>query len=53
VAAAIADDPEVTDYVSQLEEQADDDGETPTAEELAADFERYLRDRARDDRRDG
>ncbi len=44
VAAAIADDPEVTEYVEQLEAQLDAE-QTPSGEELAADFERYLRRR--------
>jgi hypothetical protein len=42
VAAAIADDPDVTEYVEQLERQADAE-EAPTGDELARDFERYLR----------
>jgi predicted ATP-grasp superfamily ATP-dependent carboligase len=48
VAAAIADDPDVTEYVEQLERQADAE-DAPTGDELARDFERYLRDRRRDD----
>jgi predicted ATP-grasp superfamily ATP-dependent carboligase len=48
VAAAIADDPDVAGYVEQLEEQADSNEEPPSAsgDELAADFERYLRERS-------
>jgi predicted ATP-grasp superfamily ATP-dependent carboligase len=48
VAAAIADDPDVTEYVEQLERQADAE-EAPSGEELARDFERYLRDQRRDE----
>jgi hypothetical protein len=48
VAAAIADDPEVTEYVTQLEAQLDAE-QAPSGDELAADFERYLRDRRPDD----
>jgi predicted ATP-grasp superfamily ATP-dependent carboligase len=48
VAAAIADDEEITEYVSRLEEQADAEA-APSGDELAADFERYLRDRTTDD----
>jgi predicted ATP-grasp superfamily ATP-dependent carboligase len=44
VAAAIADDAEVSEYVSQLEAQLDAE-QAPSGDELAADFERYLRDR--------
>jgi predicted ATP-grasp superfamily ATP-dependent carboligase len=43
VASAIADDPDVAGYVEQLEQAADRD-DPPTGEELAADFERYLRE---------
>ncbi len=45
VASAIADDPDVAGYVEQLEQAADRD-DPPTGEELAADFERYLREQA-------
>jgi predicted ATP-grasp superfamily ATP-dependent carboligase len=47
VEAAIADDPEVTEYVTQLEAQLDAE-QAPSGDELAADFERYLRDRRED-----
>jgi predicted ATP-grasp superfamily ATP-dependent carboligase len=50
VASAIADDPDVAGYVEQLEQAADRD-DPPTGEELAADFERYLREQS-DDRDD-
>jgi predicted ATP-grasp superfamily ATP-dependent carboligase len=48
VAAAIADDPDVAGYVEQLEEQADSNEDPPatSGDELAADFERYLRERS-------
>ena len=45
VAAAIADDPDVAGYVEQLEQAADRD-DPATGEELAADFERYLREQS-------
>ena len=51
VASAIADDPDIAGYVEQLEQAADaeDDArsveDTPSGDELAADFERYLRER--------
>jgi predicted ATP-grasp superfamily ATP-dependent carboligase len=45
VASAIADDPDVAGYVEQLEQAADRD-DPPTGEELAADFERYLREQS-------
>ncbi len=45
VATAIADDPDITGYVEQLEQQADSDEEAPSGDDLAADFERYLRER--------
>ena len=45
VASAIADDPDIAGYVEQLEEQADSQ-EQPSGEQLAADFERYLREQA-------
>ncbi|MEP6641453.1 MAG: PAC2 family protein [Gaiellales bacterium] len=48
VASAIADDPDVAGYVEQLEQAADRD-DPPTGEELAADFERYLREQADDE----
>ncbi len=47
VASAIADDPDVAGYVEQLEAAADRD-DPPTGEELAADFERYLREQTDD-----
>jgi predicted ATP-grasp superfamily ATP-dependent carboligase len=47
VASAIADDPDVAGYVEQLERAADRD-DPPTGEDLAADFERYLREQADD-----
>jgi predicted ATP-grasp superfamily ATP-dependent carboligase len=43
VAAAVADDPELGAYVEQLESAADVD-DPPTGEDLARDFERYLRE---------
>jgi predicted ATP-grasp superfamily ATP-dependent carboligase len=43
VAAAVADDPELAAYVEQLESAADVD-DPPTGEDLARDFERYLRE---------
>ena len=43
VASAIADDPDIAGYVEQLEEAADAAEET-SGDELAADFERYLRE---------
>jgi predicted ATP-grasp superfamily ATP-dependent carboligase len=49
VASAIADDPDVAGYVEQLERAADRD-DPPTGEELAADFERYLREQADEDK---
>jgi predicted ATP-grasp superfamily ATP-dependent carboligase len=51
VASAIADDPDIAGYVEQLEQAADAEDEarsvedTPSGDELAADFERYLRER--------
>ena len=48
VASAIADDPDVAGYVEQLEQAADRD-DPPTGEDLAADFERYLREQADDE----
>jgi predicted ATP-grasp superfamily ATP-dependent carboligase len=45
VASAIADDPDVAGDVEQLEQAADRD-DPPTGEELAADFERYLREQS-------
>jgi predicted ATP-grasp superfamily ATP-dependent carboligase len=47
VASAIADDPDVAGYVEQLEQAADRD-DPPTGDELAADFERYLREQTDD-----
>jgi predicted ATP-grasp superfamily ATP-dependent carboligase len=52
VASAIADDPDIAGYVEQLEQAADAEDDAPTVEgaasgdQLAADFERYLRERA-------
>ncbi len=43
VAAAVADDPELGAYVEQLESAADAE-DPPTGEDLARDFERYLRE---------
>ncbi|MDX6534889.1 MAG: hypothetical protein QOJ13_2062 [Gaiellales bacterium] len=43
VAAAVADDPELIAYVEQLESAADAE-DPPTGEDLARDFERYLRE---------
>jgi predicted ATP-grasp superfamily ATP-dependent carboligase len=45
VRSAIADDPDMAGYVEQLEQQADAD-DTPDGEQLAADFERFLREQA-------
>ncbi len=45
VAAAVADDPELGAYVEQLESAADAE-DPPTGEDLAADFERYLREQS-------
>ena len=50
VASAIADDPDVAGYVEQLEQAADRD-DPATGEELAADFERYLREQGEGDDR--
>lgn len=52
VASAIADDPDITGYVEQLEQAADAEEEersvegAPSGDQLAADFERYLRERS-------
>ena len=43
VAAAVAEDPELAGYVEQLESAADEE-DPPTGEDLARDFERYLRE---------
>ena len=43
VASAISDDPDIAGYVQQLEEAADA-ADPPSGDELAADFERYLRE---------
>jgi predicted ATP-grasp superfamily ATP-dependent carboligase len=43
VAEAIAEDPDVVAYVEQLEAQADE-AEAPSGDELARQFERYLRE---------
>ena len=47
VAAAIAEDEDVVAYVEQLEQQADEES-APTGDELARQFERYLREQADD-----
>jgi hypothetical protein len=48
VAAAVADDPDLAAYVEQLESAAD--AEDPaTGEDLARDFERFLREQGSDD----
>jgi predicted ATP-grasp superfamily ATP-dependent carboligase len=43
VAAAVSEDPELAGYVEQLESAADAE-DPPTGEDLARDFERYLRE---------
>jgi predicted ATP-grasp superfamily ATP-dependent carboligase len=48
VASAITDDPDIAGYVEQLEQQVDSQ-EAPTGDELAADFERYLREQSEGD----
>ena len=48
VASAITDDPDIAGYVEQLEEQVDSQ-DAPTGDELAADFERYLREQSEGD----
>ena len=48
VAAAIAEDEDVQAYVAQLEEQADEE-DAPSGDELARQFERYLREQGEDD----
>jgi predicted ATP-grasp superfamily ATP-dependent carboligase len=48
VAAAVAEDPELAGYVEQLESAADED-DPPTGEDLARDFERYLREQGNED----
>ena len=48
VAAAVADDPELAAYVEQLESAADAE-DPPTGEDLARDFERYLREQGGDE----
>jgi predicted ATP-grasp superfamily ATP-dependent carboligase len=45
VASAISDDPDIAGYVQQLEEAADT-ADPPNGDELAADFERYLREQS-------
>ena len=50
VAAAVADDPELVAYVEQLESAADTE-DPPTGEDLARDFERYLREQGEEDGR--
>ncbi len=45
VASAISDDPDIAGYVQQLEEAADA-ADPPSGDELAADFERYLREQS-------
>jgi predicted ATP-grasp superfamily ATP-dependent carboligase len=49
VASAIADDPDIAGYVEQLEEQVDTQEAPPSGDQLAADFERYLREQTEDD----
>jgi predicted ATP-grasp superfamily ATP-dependent carboligase len=48
VAAAIAEDEDVQAYVAQLEEQADEE-DAPSGDELARQFERYLREQGEGD----
>ena len=48
VAAAIAEDEDVQAYVAQLEEQADEE-DAPSGDELARQFERYLREQGESD----
>jgi predicted ATP-grasp superfamily ATP-dependent carboligase len=48
VAAAVAEDPELAGYVEQLESAADAE-DPPTGEDLARDFERYLREQGNED----
>jgi predicted ATP-grasp superfamily ATP-dependent carboligase len=48
VAAAVADDPDLAAYVEQLESAADAE-DPPTGEDLARDFERFLREQGSDD----
>jgi predicted ATP-grasp superfamily ATP-dependent carboligase len=48
VAAAVAEDPDLAGYVEQLESAADAE-DPPTGEDLARDFERYLREHGSDD----
>jgi predicted ATP-grasp superfamily ATP-dependent carboligase len=48
VAAAVADDPELGAYVEQLESAADAE-DPPTGDDLARDFERYLREQGGDE----
>jgi predicted ATP-grasp superfamily ATP-dependent carboligase len=48
VAAAVAEDPDLAGYVEQLESAADAE-DPPTGEDLARDFERYLREQGSDD----
>jgi predicted ATP-grasp superfamily ATP-dependent carboligase len=48
VAAAVAEDPELGAYVEQLESAADAE-DPPTGEDLARDFERYLREQGGDE----
>jgi predicted ATP-grasp superfamily ATP-dependent carboligase len=49
VASAIADDPDIAGYVEQLEEQVDTQEDQPSGEDLARDFERYLREQSEED----
>jgi predicted ATP-grasp superfamily ATP-dependent carboligase len=53
VASAIADDPDIAGYVEQLEEQVDTQQEQPSGEELARDFERFLREQDDEDETEG
>jgi predicted ATP-grasp superfamily ATP-dependent carboligase len=45
VREAIEDDPALVSYVAQLEEAATATGDIPSGDQLAAEFERYLRER--------
>lgn len=43
----VADDPDISSYISALEERRDEATPTPTGDSIAAEFERYLRRRDR------
>lgn len=43
----VADDPEISSYISALEERRDEETPQPSGESIAAEFERYLRRRNR------